>query len=220
MKQLKFQLTPREPFSLRYFVAHSGTAEAVSVLEQSVADVAEHSGQFHCVFVYGPAGSGKTHLLNGFYFRAIEGGIEKSRLSIFSLSDVLGGDDKISEFVSRYEELKRSGGLLFVEGPELNNPEINPHVRSRLFSGYVVRICYPQEEELRPLLMSLVERKNLRLSEYSINYLLRWLPLSPLAFDKILSAVDEILSPGTRRGGHAAVTEVIKRANIIGKHLR
>lgn len=211
MTQLTFHLAPVEPYSLSYFVPHSGVTEAYELLEHAIAEVSE--GGFRLVFLYGSSGTGKTHLLYGFRKRAEEQGIDPERICVCSLEQLLKNkSESIGEFVKTYDRLKSEGGLILVEARDIFHPtdDLDKHLSSRLLAGYSVKVGYPREEELRPLLLSLLERKNLKLTDYSLNYLLRWLPLDPLSLDRILTAINDLSLSNSRKVGQGLIREVLR----------
>ena len=225
MKQLTIPLPPPTPYSLRYFVPHSGVADAYQHLERCIADVLGASVAFHIVVLYGARGTGKTHLIRGFSEKAAACGGENpepgavtqgdSRIAAFDLRELVRGDSedesRVAAFVSQYEQRKREGGLVLVEAAALPSApgEMNPHLKSRLFAGSQVGLSYPREDELRPLLLSLCERKNLKLNAQSVDYLLRRIPLNPLSFDNILSAVSDFSLSEGRPAGRGLIQEVV-----------
>jgi len=216
--QLNFDLKPQSPFSLRYFVVHTGASEAVQTLRLAIDSVAANPSTFKLVLVHGAKGAGKSHLLQGFAEEALELGISPEKITVIDVQELSSPDSgqieasALAAFIDRYEQLRSDGGLLLLEASDV--PEAangwDPHLWSRLVAGYVVRLGYPREEELRPLLGSLVERKNLKLSEYSMNYLLRWLPADPLSFDRIVSAINDLSFSSKRAAGQRLIQEVLR----------
>lgn len=192
-RQLIFRLEPREPHSLQYFVAHSGVAQAIAVCEHAIATVMANQETFSFVYVYGPEGSGKTHLVQGMIDAAEQRGLGKEKVSLYDLSlDVAGDDASVSQFVSDYEGQKQRGGAFFVlarQAPQ--GLTTNPHLLSRLLSGVVVQVHYPKDDEIQALVASVLERKNLKLSSKTLSYLFRRLPRDPLSFVNILGKISE-----------------------------
>lgn len=197
-RQLIFRLEPKEPYSLQYFVAHSGVTQAIAVCEQAIASAMENQEAFSFVYLYGPEGSGKTHLVQGMVEAAERRGLGKEKVSFYDLSscnfssEVAGEDSSISQFVSDYEGQKQRGGVFFVlarQAPQ--DLATNPHLLSRLLSGVVIQVHYPREDEIEALVASLLERKNLKLSRKTLSYLFRRLPRDPLSFVNILGKISE-----------------------------
>ena len=97
---------------------------------------------------------------------------------------------------------------MFVGGSEQLSE--NPHIMSRLNSLTALSLDYPSEEELRPILNSLAERNNLKLSDTNLDYLLKRLPLKPLSFANIFARVDEL----SLTDGKPAKRSVLKEAVV------
>lgn len=199
--QERLSLGHSDPLSLNYFVCHSGVAEAFSVLDRFVDDVREDPSSSRIAFLWGPEGSGKTHLARGFAGRAIESGIEHAKLDCCEWDENSAGsggewqsvDRGPAEFISRFETIKRTGGLFFVTSR--NSPDRaskDPHIQSRLLSGAVLKLSFPRDDELRPVLVSLLARHNLRLSDSTLNYLLERLPANPLCFDSVFAKISDL----------------------------
>jgi len=209
-EQLSLNLTPTEPYSLKYFVPHQGVAEGVAVLEQAVKEFQSGASRFVMVYLYGPAGAGKTHLLNGYAKLALTDEVASERVVVRDLNDYNESDEWVREFISTFERLKADGGLLLISAA--NSPDdatSNPHVLSRLLSGSVVSVDYPPEEELEPLILSLLERRNLRLGARSINYLLKRIPRDPLSFDVIFGKISELSFSTQKPAKLGVVREVV-----------
>ncbi|MCB0323389.1 MAG: hypothetical protein KDD69_07435 [Bdellovibrionales bacterium] len=193
--QLNFDLQPAQPFSLSYFVPHSGVVQAYTLLENTVERLAADQDGFNAIYLYGPSGSGKRHLAFGFQERAAAKGIPNDafRIVLLPKDPALVTDDFVREVIGSFEQCRARGGLFLAVGEHAPKAiSSNPHLTSRLLSGSVTRLQYPQEEELRPLLASLSERRNLRLSQRSLDYLVRRIPSDPLSFDRIFDKISQI----------------------------
>lgn len=190
--QLGLPLVPREPQSLDYLVPHLGIVEAVESLEAAVEAVSNSPGEFRSLYLHGPAGCGKTHVAQAYVAEAKRRGVAEQQLRVFDWEQNSLDDDDLRVLISEYERLKREGGLLLLvsrAAPDLLSG--NDHALSRLRAGQVIKLGYPTEEELTPLLRSLSERKNLNLSDRNLEYLVRRLPLNPLSFEAIFASIDE-----------------------------
>lgn len=208
-KQLSFKLTPSAPLSSRYLVLHSGIVETVEAIEATVRRVAADPVQFAPLYLFGPPGCGKSHVIMAAAAEAASALTPEERIRIYRLQGE-PDDAWVAGFIACYETMRSRGGLLFVEAD--SHPQeavINPHVRSRLLAGEVRPLTYPREEELRPILRSLLERRNMRLSESSINYMMRRLPRDPLSFATIFAKIDELSLNESRRLGLGIVREVV-----------
>ena len=186
---MSFSLRPGEPFSERYFVPHSGVSRALEVLQLAISNLLDGNESFCPYLIKGPKGSGKSHLAHIIFKLATDSG-----LSVKMFDEILDA----GSFVADYEELKNHGGLFLVSFDTASS-EItkNPHVSSRLNTLRQLEITFPTEAELRPIIESLAERRNLKLPAKSLEFLLKRLPLQPLSFDNIFAKVDELaLSTG------------------------
>lgn len=194
--QLVLPLHVRDPQSLDYFVPHSGVAEALGLLQQSLEVVSTDTSAFRMVVLFGPRGVGKSHLLNAFRDAAVQAGLPAARLVCIDGPELeegcaQGGTTWASRFIDRYERLRSEGGLLLLasrQAPEELSED--PHLRSRFLAGAKSMLQLPREEELVPVLKSLFERRNLRVSDYSLEYLINRLPSDPLSFDAIVAKID------------------------------
>ena len=213
-EQLSFLLAPLDPYSLHYFVPHTGVEEACNIVEAAIGELSGDNEAFRLVYIYGPPGSGKTHLVRGYREKARNAGIAAERFFSweFSLADEEQKEGRlsISEFVAGFERVRSSGGLVLITGHKTPGDElVNPHLLSRLLTGLCVKLSYPREEELRPLLLSLLERRNMRLSDHTLDYLLRRLPLDPLSFDNIFARLSGASYSFGRPANLSLVREVL-----------
>ncbi len=218
MKQLPLELPPTEPYALSYFVSHSGVIDAVTAFEQATQQVKQDPKLFQLICLCGPRGTGKSHLLEGFRLRATtELGIAADRCFVFEFGGNAGAEQPSAEelipwFVSTYERLKHEGGLLLASVDEslLDAERANPHLRSRLRSGHLIRVDYPSEGEYKPLLRSLLERRNLSLSERDLDYLLERLPRDTLSFDQIFGKISQFSLMASKPARRGVIREVLE----------
>jgi len=222
-KQIPFNLKPLKPLGREYFVRHSGVDYAASVFERSLKQFLENPTSFHFHYVFGPSGCGKTHFLASCREEVLALGVAEPSIVVFDLDDSIDevssieNSEFIAGFTGSYNRLKSSGGLMIVASRLAPvKEELNPHVGSRILSGQVLELSYPLDSELRPLLLSLSERHNLRLTEYSLNYLLRRLPRNPLSFYNIFASISQLSLAENRRAGLAVVKQAVKEAQGLG----
>ena len=171
---------------------HSGINEAYSVCEHVCDEVLDDGLMFRSNYIYGPKGCGKTHLIEGFKDKLIANGYDANRVVVIRLEDN-PNEETVSAIVAKYESLRVGGGVLFFES--VSHPSSisdNPHLVSRLLAGELSELYYPKELELKPLLASIAERRNLLLSEATIEYLTKRVGLNPLSFDAILARLNEV----------------------------
>lgn len=203
-KHLALPLSPADPYSARYLVPHSGLQEGLERLSLAKQRVVDDPTQFCIATLQGPTGSGKTHLVR----------------ALFSDSDSWSGVDwtrggiETAEFISCYDARRREGGILTVE---LRRPphELtdDPHILSRLAAGELIELSYPSEEELQPLLQSLLERRNLTLKQAQLDYLIRRLPKSPLSFDSIFATLDDLSLAENKPVKRSLIRQAMEKSN-------
>ncbi len=213
-KQLHLSLNPVEPYSKERFVVHSGVVKAFDEIGQAVSHYLDNTEEFHFFVVYGNRGVGKSHLLNSIYSSAIELGARDSHCLLyeFEQSDVC--ESQVSEFVASYELLKREGGILLV-GSRVHPQEIiNPHLGSRLLSARLYQLQLPQENEIEPLVVALLEKNNLKLSNFNLQYLLKRLPLAPLSFDSIFAKISDLSLSQGKPAKLGVIKAVVEETNI------
>ena len=217
LEQLSFHLAPAEPYSLAYFISHRGVAEAAVLTEQFVAECLADAKAFRMLHLFGPAGSGKTHLAQGSRLIALSKGLAKEKILTLEWEEIYQQenciiDSSASSFVSAYEAFKREGGLILSCSRKAPTELLDdPHVKSRLLSGSVLEMFYPTEDEISPILASLSARHNLKLSEKSLNYLVQRLPLEPLSFDNIFARISELSLSEGKAAGFSIVKRMFSR---------
>lgn len=207
--QLSLSLATPEPYSSSYFVPHSGMSDAIEVLDKVIEDLEEDPSIYRSVFVYGEAGSGKTHLLTIFK-KKLE--LLNREVALFDC-DKLTTADSVGIFVDTVEKLKLTGGVALIEGSSLAVCEVEdlaPHVNSRVLGGYAVKLSQPQESELKPLILALLERRGLRFSDYSIGQLIRTLPAMTTTFNSIIQAIDEVSLREKQRITRGVISKTLK----------
>jgi len=208
-KHLSLNLNPVTPYSLDYFVRHSGVASALDVALSAIEELSENSEKFKLIYLFGPAGSGKTHFVEGMRALVDKNKISAEKFVVVENLETLEEEQLISQIVSVYDRLKTTGGVMILaSAKDPRNVTANPHVQSRLLAGDLLEISYPQETELRPILISLLDRKNLKLSDYSINFLLKRLPLDPLSFSNIFARLNDLTLSEGRPANFGAVRDL------------
>jgi chromosomal replication initiation ATPase DnaA len=218
MLQLSLSLQPTNRYSLDYFVSHSGVSEAYSILKEYLASCNTNGRSFLSVYLYGGRGVGKTHLANGFKQELVASGMGEQEIGFLDIrsgdgKSLMLGDDEVSNFIATFERLKSTSGLLIVIANSL--PEevtSNPHFLSRIYHGVLCRIDLPSEEEIVPVICSLAERRNLKLSASSISYLVKHLPRDLLSFDSILARINELPVEGNlgKLAGSNSIRSIVK----------
>lgn len=187
--QTYFSFDPIEEELGEYFVEHSGVSSeyrrAIALLESKP----ENEGLI--LYVYGPKGSGKSH-----FIKALQARVHESTSFIVYRLGTLDGsiENDITKLISDYQEAKSQGGIVVFEA-DLDPSSIsnNPHLRSRLLAGEIFSLTYPQEEELRPVLKSLLERYHLRLKEDQLEKILQSVPAIPEYFELVSKSLTRLI---------------------------
>jgi chromosomal replication initiation ATPase DnaA len=200
VSQIPFHFTPFRKYDSEYFIVHSGVYEAHEMFSRIHARLVQDSDVFEMIYLHGPSGSGKKHLACGFRRVLLSDDIPAVVLIYSEDGELLEYNEdeevplSIERFIHIYQNMKSSGGLCAVlSGRVHEKNEINPHLASRFFSGNVVRLDYPQEEELYPVLVSLLERYHLRLPESRIRQIIGMVPGLPVYFEEISSKINDLI---------------------------
>lgn len=211
VEQIPLSLPAGSPFALEYFVPHSGVAESLEILDQALLRLVQRPEEFINIFLTGVSGVGKSHFLAMIREKASLLGIADSSLSIFEFEGIAADDDDtVSLLISTYEQRKAHGGI-FLLASRLPAGEftLNPHLGSRVKSAVILELLPPTIEELRPTLISLLERRNLRLSDRSIDYILKRVPTNPLSLWTILARIDDLALRQGRAVGLHFIREIL-----------
>lgn len=173
-RQLVLELAPPEPPSFASYVP-GRSAAALAALESALA------GGERFVYLWGPAGSGKTHLLRAF---AAAGG--------HAADDVhrLDAPGQIALF-DLYNRLRASGGALAAAGDSPpDGLALRPDLRSRLGSGVVLQLYPLSEGEKAEALRARARSLAMALPEELIAYLLTHLQRDMGTQIAVLDALD------------------------------
>ena len=201
-RYLDLRLSSPVPHAMSYFVPHSGVARALELLDASLESLMAEEAYFALLYFYGPAGVGKTHLIDARFAPAIERGFALRRLEICDLDE--------PSFVGAYEETKGRGGILAVESRQPpSGCGLSSHLGSRLRSACSVALSYPSEEEFLPIFLSLLERYDVRLSKRCVGYMMRRLPLNPSVFASTISELSAISFSRRRPVGLGVLRELL-----------
>jgi DnaA-homolog protein len=162
MQQLLLELDPPPPPTLDNF-SPGRNAAALEALREALAD-----GEGF-VFLWGPAGCGKTHLLRAFSQAAVE-----AKREAVAVDDVarLGDAEQIALF-DQCNRLRASKGALAASAaaPPAQLP-LRPDLRSRLASGIVLQLHPLSDEDKTAALAGHAARRGIRLEPGLIAYLL------------------------------------------------
>ena len=163
MQQLLLELAPPLPPTLENF-SQGKNGAAVKALRDALA------GGEGFVFLWGPGGSGKTHLL-----RAFSAAAAAARREAVAADDVarLGAVEQLALF-DQCNRLRASKGALVAsaEGPPADLP-LRPDLRSRLASGIVLQLHPLSDAEKAAALTAHAAERGMALDAELIAYLLR-----------------------------------------------
>jgi DnaA-homolog protein len=174
MRQLVLELAPPEPPTFASYVRGRNGA-AVRALEAALA------GGERFVYLWGPAGSGKTHLLRAF---AAAGG--RAADDVHRLDPAR----QIALF-DLYNDLRASAGALAAAGDTAPDAlPLREDLRSRLASGVVVRLHPLSEAEKAAALREHARRRGIALSGNVLAYLLTHLERDMGTQIAVLDALD------------------------------
>ena len=205
-QQLSIRLEHSPDSAEYYFVPHSGVRDALDGLRRNLSEFTE-SGGFRPIHLHSSPGLGKTHLLSIIRADAERSGVMES-VSIFDdpIRDAIAEDDIARTYIAAFEHAKSRGGIVIFASESL--PE-NPHIRSRLLSSERFSLAPPREEELQPLVISLCERHNLKLTESNVEYLLERTSANPLSLSLILGKIDDLSLTQGRPARRAVLREIL-----------
>jgi chromosomal replication initiation ATPase DnaA len=218
MKQLAFELFPelnseQLKFSADSLIVHSGIVDAYQGISEMLTLWKDDPSKPCCIVVVGPAGSGKSHLQHALLESF---GLEENELvESFDLRELTWSEsDRIysetPNFINRYEHLRAKNGLFLVEMQLRPENLLDPHLRSRLASARVLNLQNPEFAEIAPILRAIAERRHLRLSPQSVEYLCRQLPSNPMAICKIIESIDNFSLMERRNLKASFVKDVVK----------
>lgn len=179
-------------YGATFFVPHSGVGQALGVFQQELEAAREDEAHFSLIYLWGKRGTGKTHLLSIF-----EDELWRSTSVSYVVLDDCDAqwresdDSGVGRFIDSYQRLKSSGGMMILTANGLPEEVTdNPHLQSRLLAGQVLQIGNPTSQEQWPIVKSLLERQNIRLSPELLDYFLSLLPMNPLSCAEICERVN------------------------------
>jgi DnaA family protein len=177
MKQLLLDIKPPSPPTLINFIAGRND-EALASLNA----IANNTAQSKFIYLWGEAGSGKSHLLS-----ACKG------IGMRVVDDVhlLNNDAQIDLF-NTYNQLKESGGALITAG--LHAPtqmSLRDDLATRLAWGLVYQIRPLNDAEKAIALQNHARERGIRLPTEVVDYCLRYLRRDLSTLMTTLDALDE-----------------------------
>ena len=180
MQQLTLALAPApEPTFDTFFAGRNEATLATLAALRHALD-----GNEHFVYLWGPRGSGKSHLLRAFAADAARNGTPATYIaageSMSAEASVVAADDAHQlDMVGQlalfdlYNRFRTSGGMLLSAGdrPPAELP-LREDLRTRLGAGVVLRVEPLSDEEKRAALSEHGRQRGLALAPELIDYLL------------------------------------------------
>lgn len=192
MRQLILDLLPASPPSLDNFVA-GPNEEALNALTGWLAGTTSETA----LLLYGPAGSGRSHLLLASGFNYLDAHScpdldllpESSSLAIDNVQ-ALSETGQIALF-NRFNHLKRSGGQLLTAADQpASQLQLREDLRTRLGSGLIYRLQVLTDQDKAKALASQARERALKLTPEMIDYLLRHAPRDLRVLSAFVVALD------------------------------
>ncbi len=177
MKQLLLDIQPAPPQTLDNFVI-GHNAEVLTNIQHLLDGSADAS----FIYCWGPAGSGKSHLLNA-----------AKNLGAHIADDVHLLDDEAQiDLFNTYNQLKANGGKLITAG--LHAPsqmQLRDDLATRLAWGLVYQLQPLSDVEKIEALKNHATERGMRLPDEVIAYCLRYLRRDLPTLMSVLNALDE-----------------------------
>jgi len=197
MTQLLLGITPEWAPTLENFVAGSNVELLASLRHVLTATTGERG-----LYVWGDAGSGKSHLLQAAVAAALAAGSSAAyargtvpeAAQIVAVDDVekLGDAAQIALF-ALYNRLREGGGMLLVSGTQAPTfLQLRDDLRTRLGWGLVYQVHALSDAEKTDALRQHAQARGLELSSEVTTYLLRHGRRDLPALLATLDALDEL----------------------------
>lgn len=202
MKQLLLEISPAFEPALDNFVV-GRNAELMQVLRQILAG----SGRERAIYLWGEAGSGKTHLLRGLVAAAREAGLPALLVTageaipvrpgagmLVAVDDVarLDAEAQIDLF-NLYNDLREEGGFFVASGPcPPAQLEARPDLATRLGWGLVYQVQGLNDAEKAQALQAHARVRGFVLPQEVLDYLLRHWRRDLPSLMAVLDALDRI----------------------------
>jgi DnaA family protein len=177
MKQLLLDIKPASPPSLQNYMA-GRNAEALASLRAAVSS----SGASHFIYLWGEAGSGKSHLLKA---------CAAQNVTVVDDVHLLSADAQIDLF-NRYNQIKETHGSLITAG--LHAPTqmgLRDDLATRLAWGLVYQLHALNDAEKSLALQNHAMERGMRLPSEVVDYCLRYLRRDLSTLMATLDALDE-----------------------------
>lgn len=196
MSQLVLDIAPEHLPTLDNFV-HGRNAELLRVLQDMAA-----GGESPNVYLWGEAGSGKTHLLRAAVNALAAGGrtvvyaageVPEMPADVVAIDDVGRLDDAAQiRLFDLFNRLREEHGVLLVSGSApLLQLGLRDDLRSRLGWGLIYQLHALNDDEKTAALREQARQRGFTLSEEVVRYLLRHVRRDLPSLVTLLAALDE-----------------------------
>ncbi len=177
MKQLLLDIKPASPPTLRNFIT-GRNAETLASLTAAI----NHTAQSNFIYLWGEAGSGKSHLLQA---------CKTQNLTVVDDVHLLDNAAQIALF-NHYNQLKENNGNLITSG--LHAPTqmgLRDDLATRLAWGLVYQLHPLNDAEKSLALQNHAKERGIRLPNEVVDYCLRYLRRDLSTLMATLDALDE-----------------------------
>lgn len=183
MKQLLLDIQPPSPPKLDNFIAGSNS-EALHSLQMAI----DGAGDARFIYLWGAAGSGKSHLLQACNDLAHERGLP---LSVVDDVNTLDEEAQI-ELFNYFNQLRASGGFLITSGNAApTQMGLRDDLATRLAWGLVYQLHPLTDEEKAQALKTHAKERGMKLPDEVVDYCLRNLRRDLPTLMAVLNALDK-----------------------------
>lgn len=199
-RQLFFDFQWRNNYSLNDIIIGDFNSDVIKVLFSSTARA------YPIIYIYGNEGVGKTYLgniylkqQNGCYLskKDFSSNIVNSlidKYSVFFLDDLqnLSPEEEL-ELFNIYNNIVNNGKQLLITARTTpNNLNIKlPDLSSRLLGGVILQIKELDEISLNIMLFKLLTDRQLIVSKYAINYILKRIPRDAKSLQEVVDKLEQ-----------------------------
>ena len=183
MKQLLLDIQPPSSPTLENFIAGSN-AEALHSLQKAIAGASDAC----FIYLWGTAGSGKSHLL-----QACNDLAHKHSLPLSVVDDVNTLDEEAQiELFNYFNQLRTSGGILITAGNAApTQMSLRDDLATRLAWGLVYQLHPLTDEEKAQALKTHAKERGMKLPDDVVDYCLRYLRRDLPTLMAVLNALDK-----------------------------
>lgn len=183
MKQLLLDIQPPSAPTLDNFIPGSN-AEALHSLKMAL----DGANDAHFIYLWGPSGSGKSHLLQACHDLALERSLP---LSVVDDANTLDEEAQI-ELFNYFNQLRASGGILITSGNAApTQMGLRDDLATRLAWGLVYQLHPLTDEEKAQALRTHAKERGMKLPDDVVDYCLRHLRRDLPTLMAVLNALDK-----------------------------